>query len=83
MATDTPIKTTPATRRHPLEVTADRLEQAAREYPQLWDAVERAAIERVSRKLRIAVEQGFDSSPSASSAPENAGEPYDQRSGRV
>lgn len=84
MATDTPTKPS-ATRRHPLQVTSDRLQQHLKEYPQLFDDVLRIAVDQVARRLNHAAENGLEEGPRvpAYGPPSNPGQPVDQRSGRV
>lgn len=77
MATETATKA-PAARRHPLEVTADRLLQHVKDYPQLFDPIALASIDRLVRTLTGAAENGVETL-AASAAPPNPGEPFDQR----
>jgi len=73
-------------RRHPLQVTADRLRQHLEDYAQLFGHADREVVLRLAAGFDGAVEHGFsareETKPLEATAPVNPGEPVDQRSYR-
>jgi len=72
-----------AARRHPLQVTADRLQQHLKEYRAQFDnTVDQAAFDRVIRRLTNTAEDGVEAGgilPPAYGPPVNTGASVDQR----
>lgn len=65
-------------RRHPLQVTAARLRDAVRDYPQVFDPPSRAVAEALAAQFDRAVEGGvLEAAPITTAT--NPGQPYDQR----
>jgi hypothetical protein len=65
-------------RRHPLQVTAARIRDALKDYPQAFDAPSRAVAEVLARRMDDAVD-GILEQPAVTP---NPGQPYDQRQDR-
>lgn len=65
-------------RRHPLQVTAARIREALKDYPQVFDAPSRAVAELLARRMEDAVDSGV-LEQATNAAPVNPGQPYDQR----
>jgi len=73
-------KTAERQRRHPLQVTAARIRDALKDYPQAFDGPSRAVAEVLARRMDDAVNDG--SLEPVAAGPINPGQPFDQRSVR-
>ena len=79
MGTGEVMTKAPAARRHPLQVTAARIREALKDYPQAFDEPSRVGAELLATRLEFVVDSGLLEIAPPVPAPVNPGQPFDQR----